>query len=319
MAMACAAAGGRDQALPMPGLPRSPAPSWVGIAHPPVAGSSTVRGWRTVTASLWPRPRCTGGGAQFNVETQRQQRHVALPVALTPRHVAGIAVSPATTATVADSPHRRFVHCPRPADSGHHYPVHFAPSTSDSVPHSHNDTDCPRVADSQHQFRVHVSPSRFQISSATVASTVRESRIVDAPQHATPCHGNQLNAPCTRAGGPRSSRVRPVLGCPWSVVHLSHALFVVCGVPLFLTLHLQPPLFWDPPICSNCYGGPVPHLGVPIGPPFRLLAYLRCYPCRPISVWAFPRWPRFWLGWCLGQNPHAPAFLAHLYQPHPQI
>ena len=94
---------------------------------------------------------------------------------------------------------------------------------------------------------------------------------------------------------------------------------VECGVPFVPTSHSQPPLFWDPPIRPNSRGGPVPHRGVPTGPCFRLLAFVRRYPCRPISVWAFPQWPCLWLGKPVGQNPHAPTFPAHSFHPYPHI
>ena len=154
----------------------------------------------------------------------------------------------------------------------------------------------------------------FPIFTSGCASTVRESRTVQSPSHATQSHGYQLNAPSTQASERLRWRARDPLGCPCSIVRLWNA---VC--PSFRRRTRSPPFFWNPPICPNSRGGPVSHRGVPTGPCSRLLAFVRRYPCRPISVWAFPQWPCLWLGKPVGQNPHAPTFPAHSFHPYPHI
>ena len=136
--------------------------------------------------------------------------------------------------------------------------------------------------------------------------------------HTTQCHGVQLNA----VHGNRGMLGVARLGSAWlSMLSCALVPCAACGMrgALCSDVALITPLFWAPPICPNCRGGPVSHMGVPTGPRFWLVAFVRRYPCRPISVWAFPRWPRLRLGNPMGQNPHAPTFPAHWFHPYPHI
>ena len=221
VAVACVAAGGQDPTLPMPSTPPSPEPFWIGIAQPPsrrFVHCPRQADCRRISQAVVSRRRRGGKVRCGNgmPTTARGPAGGLDPVLQIP----GIAVSPTTTTVaIAENPHRRCVHCPWLADSGHHFRVHFAPTTT--VPHRHNDIDCPRVVDSQRHFWVHVPPALW-------AAVRPRWRLLSA----TPRHGAPCPVPMDAGVNDEGCRLRRATGGKGHLgIGASHALCGCCHAP----------------------------------------------------------------------------------------